>query len=502
MGQNEITSSLKNVTTVTKKMFDFIEIVGKGGFGKVWKVELIKNKQLLALKEMSKTKIIEKKMLENVFQEKKILSSLYHPFLVNLYASFQDIDNLYMVMDYLPCSDLRFQLGFIKRFKEEQLIFLAGCVTLGLEHIHANGIIHRDIKPENIVVEEKGYFRITDFGIARSIEQDSYLNEISGTPGYIPPEVVNGQRVSFESDYFALGIILYELMTGERPYDGRNKKEMVQAFEKEDVKLTEQSGYSSELCDFVNKLLIKDNTKRLGRGGSHEIKEHVVFKDFNWKHLFHKTLRSPFVPRLYAERNIKKLQKKKSEDISKETNDSDHSNNKQSDSFQNNFLNYTFIHKPNDNLQKITFYNTKLKGINSLLTTEKNFKTLIATPAKSKIKLSYFKKTPIKLLSKNKTNISATASKFKSSSLPKYKCVLPFINNTNSNSTNSTIITNTSLRGSTLISPLKKSTSSLNVLRSYLLKSNSKSLKMNSNMTSRPKMMRRSSSNLSNSIFV
>ena len=120
MGQNEITSSLKNVTTVTKKMFDFIEIVGKGGFGKVWKVELIKNKQLLALKEMSKTKIIEKKMLENVFQEKKILSSLYHPFLVNLYASFQDIDNLYMVMDYLPCSDLRFQLGFIKRFKEDQ----------------------------------------------------------------------------------------------------------------------------------------------------------------------------------------------------------------------------------------------------------------------------------------------------------------------------------------------------------------------------------------------
>ena len=196
------------------------------------------------------------------------------------------------------------------------------------------------------------------------------------------------------------------------------------------------------------------------------------------------------------------LQKKKSEDISKETNDSDHSNNKQSDSFQNNFLNYTFIHKPNDNFQKITFYNTKLKGINSLLTTGKNFKTLIATPAKSKIKLSYFKKTPIKLLSKGKTNISATASKFKSSSLPKYKCVLPFINNTNSNSTNSTVITNTSLRGSTLISPLKKSTSSLNVLRSYLLKSNSKSLKMDSNMTSRPKMMRRSSSNLSNSIFV
>ena len=99
MSQNEISSALKNLTTISTNMFDLLEVVGKGGFGKVWKVQFCKGKTIFALKEMSKTKIIERQMLENVFQEKSILSELYHPLLVNLYCTFQGKDNLYMLMD-------------------------------------------------------------------------------------------------------------------------------------------------------------------------------------------------------------------------------------------------------------------------------------------------------------------------------------------------------------------------------------------------------------------
>ena len=499
MSQNEISSALKNLTTISKNMFDLLEVVGKGGFGKVWKVQFCKGKTIFALKEMSKTKIIERQMLENVFQEKSILSELYHPFLVNLYCTFQDKDNLYMLMDYMPCSDLRFQIGFIKQFTEDQLKFISACVILGLESIHANGIIHRDIKPENLVIEERGYFRITDFGIAIKIKHDSYINELSGTPGYIPPEVVHGDRVSFESDYFALGIMLYELIMGDRPYNGRNKREMMEEFKKLDPKLTpEVSGYSREMCDFVNRLIEKDNRKRLGRNGDSEVKGHKLFDDFNWKHLYHKTMRSPFNPKVYFEKRARRLSKRKSEEISKDTNDSDsNSNSKQSDSFQNNFLNYTFIHKFTQNAQITNYYNSKLKQ-NSLVapTRSKTFRTIVASTQKNIIKSNFLHRTPIKLLSKEKNVSSFNKPHHKNSSpsVSKFKCELPVINNGNTNQNSA----NTSLLGN-LSSPIKRSSSNVNIFKSYILKSAGKvlNIKNNLNTLTHANVVRRFSKNKS-----
>jgi serine/threonine protein kinase len=196
-------------------------VVGKGGFGKVWKVQSKKYKKQYALKEMSKAKIIDKKSEKSIKYERELLSRLKHPFIVNMKYAFQDYENLYLVMDLLTGGDLRYHISRHKKFSEEQtsnillnfLGFFIGCILLGLEYLHQNSVLHRDIKPENLVLDEKGYVRITDFGIAK-LHQKENSCETSGTPGYMSPEVMCGQNHSVAVDYFALGVIAYEFMNG------------------------------------------------------------------------------------------------------------------------------------------------------------------------------------------------------------------------------------------------------------------------------------------------
>ena len=119
------------------------------------------------MKEMAKARILAKKSVNSVMNERKILSYIKHSFIVNMQYAFQDRESLYLVMDLMPGGDLRYHLGRQKHFSEEQTKFMMCCVVLGLEYIHNNGVIHRDIKPENLVFDSKGYLCITDFGIAR-----------------------------------------------------------------------------------------------------------------------------------------------------------------------------------------------------------------------------------------------------------------------------------------------------------------------------------------------
>ena len=129
-------------------------------------------------------RIITKKSVPSVMNEKRLLSQLKHPFLVNMTASFQDRETLFLVMDLMPGGDLRYHIGRKRRFSEDQTKFFVACIFLGLEYLHNNNIIHRDIKPENLVLDDKGYVRITDLGIARYWKENNAC-DTSGTPGYM-----------------------------------------------------------------------------------------------------------------------------------------------------------------------------------------------------------------------------------------------------------------------------------------------------------------------------
>ena len=126
-----------------------------------------RRKECYAMKEMSKARIIAKKSVNSVLNERKLLSYLKYPFIVNMQFAFQDKENLYLVMDLMPGGDFRYHITRNRHFSEAQSKFFIACILIGLEFLHNNGVIHRDIKPENLVFDNQGYLTITDFGIAR-----------------------------------------------------------------------------------------------------------------------------------------------------------------------------------------------------------------------------------------------------------------------------------------------------------------------------------------------
>ena len=171
---------------------------------------------------------------------------------------------------------------------------------MGLEYIHVNNIIHRDIKPENLVLDKKGYVKITDFGIAKKLEKEN-SSETSGTPGYMAPEVMNSQNHGFAVDYFALGVIGYEFMKGVRPYIGKNRKEIKDKIMSKQVRIKKDEipkGWSMESADCINRLIQRKASNRLGFSGATELKEHSWFKYYAWKDLYLGKIKSPFIPKL------------------------------------------------------------------------------------------------------------------------------------------------------------------------------------------------------------
>ena len=339
--------------SVNKNYFEFLHIIGRGGFGKVWKVKLKKTNEFFALKEMSKTKIIDRRSETSIMSERTLLSKLNNPFIVNMYFAFQDYSNLYLVMDLLSGGDLRYQLAKKKKFSEKETKFFISNIILALEYIHSKNIIHRDIKPENLVLELNGYLRITDFGVAKINEKDN-SRETSGTPGYMAPEVILVQNHSFPSDFFALGVIGYEFMLGYRPYLGRSRKEIKELIIYKQARLNEGEiphTWSLESADFINKLLKRKPNKRLGYNGIKELKSHVWMRDINWNALKRKELVAPFIP--YSNReNYDKNYCEKIEDIGRAT-QARYKEYTESELFKDAFKGYTYI--------DITYVKTKYK---------------------------------------------------------------------------------------------------------------------------------------------
>ena len=191
---------------------------------------------------------------------------------------------------------MRFNFARARHFTENQVRFFVACVVTALEYLHLNGIVHRDVKPENLVLDARGYLRLTDFGIAQHLQNTS---SFSGTPGYMAPEVMARQPYGVQADYFAVGVLVYEFMKGRRPYVGRSRKEIKDHMAAQQVMLKRSevpTGWSLEAADFVNKLLVRKPADRLGANGPLEVKNHSWLRDFNWKRLFEKTLEPPYCP--------------------------------------------------------------------------------------------------------------------------------------------------------------------------------------------------------------
>ena len=302
---------------------------------------------------MSKLKIVDRRSEVSIMSERNLLSTLHHSFIVNMYFAFQDFYNLYLVMDLLTGGDLRYHIAHKRTFSERETKFFISNMILALEYIHSKNIIHRDIKPENLVLENNGYLRITDFGVAKINEKDN-SSETSGTPGYMAPEVLLVLNHSFPSDFFALGVIGYEFMLGYRPYLGRSRKEIKDLIINQQAKIhTDEipDDWSIDVKDFVNRLLMRKPKLRLGYNGIDELKKHPWMKDIDWEKLANKKIKPPFVPD--NKENFDKKYCEGEDDISEDTLER-YQIYAQSDMFPDVFVNYTFC-----NLSYISNYHIK-----------------------------------------------------------------------------------------------------------------------------------------------
>ena len=260
---------------------------------------------------------------------------------------------MYLVLDLLTGGDLRYQIGHHRKryFSEQQTKFFIACIIESLIYIHSKNIIHRDIKPENLVFDSKGYLHTTDFGIAKFMSKKNH-NETSGTPGYMAPEVMKGLDHTKSVDFFAVGVITYELMMGKRPYIGKNRKEIKEQMMSKQIFIDKEIlpfDWSEESADFINGLLIRKDMKRLGYYNDLEIKNHPWFNDINFDELVKKNIEAPFLPKM----NHDNYDKKYCEEIEKIGFDTNYryEEYKANDNYNDLFYGFTFYNVDESQLQ-------------------------------------------------------------------------------------------------------------------------------------------------------
>ena len=298
------------------------------------------------MKQLSKCKLIEQKCYEDIIYERELSSKIEHPFITTLVFSFQDKDYLYMIYDLKSGGDLRYWYIQKKPFEEKECKFLVACILLGLEYLHHNKIIHRDLKPENILFDKNGYVHLTDFGIAKQLdnEPEEHIVHASGSPGYMSPEAIFKEKHSYASDFFSLGVVCYEMMMKKRPYVGKNRQEIKEKMSKGQVQIKKEQipkGWSPQIADFVNKLLMINPENRLGYKGISQIKDHPWLRYFDWKLIYLKKEKAPFIPPkkvICSEEDVP-------EEKRKDSNALKYHKIKQSQLYQTAFVNFQYYNK-------------------------------------------------------------------------------------------------------------------------------------------------------------
>lgn len=257
---------------VTKDDFELLTVIGKGSFGKVMQVKKKDTGEIFAMKVLRKEAIRARKQVAHTKAEKSILQKIQHPFIVTLHYAFQTDDKLYMILDYINGGELFFHLKKEGRFPEHRVVLYAAEIVLALSHLHSLDIVYRDLKPENILIDSEGHIVITDFGLSKEINPTEGTQTFCGTPEYLAPEVLKGQGHGCAVDWWSLGTLMYEMLTGLPPFYSQNINIMYQKILNSELRFP--SYVSSEAQSLLDGLLTRDPTKRLGTSDAAEIKKH------------------------------------------------------------------------------------------------------------------------------------------------------------------------------------------------------------------------------------
>lgn len=294
---------LPNKLLVTKgkyalKDFQIMRTLGTGSFGRVHLVRLVHNGRYYAIKVLKKAQVVKMKQVEHTNDERKMLKLIDHPFIIRMWGTFQDSKNLFIVMDYVEGGELFSLLRKSKRFPSPVAKFYSAEVVLALDYLHLHNIIYRDLKPENILIDRYGHIKITDFGFAKEVP--FYTWTLCGTPDYIAPEVITAKPYNKSVDWWLLGILIFEMLTGYTPFYDRQP---IKTYEKI---LQSEVHYPPFLeptaVDLLVNLITPDLTRRLGnlQNGAQDIKTHAWYTEVVWDKLYAKDIATPYEPPVAA----------------------------------------------------------------------------------------------------------------------------------------------------------------------------------------------------------
>ncbi|KAJ2838508.1 Serine/threonine-protein kinase Sgk2 [Coemansia sp. 'formosensis'] len=317
--------------------FQLLSIIGKGSYGKVMLARYKDTGKVMAIKVISKSKLRGRpNEIRRVMSERQVLErTVRHPFLVGLQCAFQTKEKLFFCLDYVNGGELFFHLQRERRFGENRARFYAAEITSALAYLHGMDVVYRDLKPENCLLDAHGHVRIVDFGLAKdvgpvawrtegsalySVEEGGKTGTFCGTPEYLAPEVLLRQRYGKEVDWYCLGAVLYEMLTGLPPFYHQDNNAMYQRILNEDLRFPSAlpppaacngtmyagsgnvagNGIGRYAQDFVFRMMDRDPQKRLGHGvfGTENIKRHVFFHGIDWGKIYRQEYAPPFVPKV------------------------------------------------------------------------------------------------------------------------------------------------------------------------------------------------------------
>ncbi|MGH0155266.1 UNVERIFIED_CONTAM: hypothetical protein FKN15_028968 [Acipenser sinensis] len=267
----EISEDIVNKGTekIRPECFELLRVLGKGGYGKVFQVRKVTGAtsgKIFAMKVLKKAMIVRNaKDTAHTKAERNILEEVKHPFIVDLIYAFQTGGKLYLILEYLSGGELFMQLEREGIFMEDTACFYLAEISMALGHLHQKGIIYRDLKPENIMLNNQGHVKLTDFGLCKeSIHDGTVTHTFCGTIEYMAPEILMRSGHNRAVDWWSLGALMYDMLTGAPPFTGENRKKTIDKILK--CKLNLPPYLTQEARDLLKKLLKRNASSRLGAG--------------------------------------------------------------------------------------------------------------------------------------------------------------------------------------------------------------------------------------------
>jgi len=275
-------SGLCRAESATLSDFEYLKDIGSGAHATVHLVRHYKDRKLYAMKVLEKKEVVNSVRPGDAMRELNILKGAQRPLLVNLHFTFQTETKLFFFLDYLPGGNLFTYTALWEggRLPEATARYYGAQMYLALQSLHDAGVIHRDLKPENVLLDENGHVHLADFGLSRRVGRHGRSGSFVGTPFYVAPEILTTREYGAAVDWWSYGVLLFNLLTGEVPFYGKETEQIFEAVLKRQPVVRPRYGVSSKAKDLLGRLLEKNEKKRITGLG---IRKHPWYKGMDWR---------------------------------------------------------------------------------------------------------------------------------------------------------------------------------------------------------------------------